>query len=217
MSWQSFIFPRTKLITSSKYNPLIRVNEEYGQYKLLVNGSRQSGMYIQKLWREALKNLAITPDLPIHSILVLGVAGGTVIHELHELYPQARITGVDIDEVMLQIGKKYFRLDKIPRLSLKNANAEEFISKAVYVKEKYDLIVIDLFIGRNIPDFVAQKEFLQKIKTLISPSGTLLINYLRELAYAEKSEELLFTLKSLFSVVRDTKIARNRFFVAGGK
>src|SRR3989344_2102034 len=111
MTWFSYIFPQTILRTSSKYNDDIRVNEERGKLKLLVNGSRESGEYIEKLWKEAFAAFgfgglgSVTP-----SILVLGVAGGTVIHLLRRMFPAAAITGVDIDDVMLDIGRTYFGL-----------------------------------------------------------------------------------------------------------
>ncbi len=217
MSLLSYIFPQTRLINSSKYNQLIRVNEESGRHKLLVNGSRQSGKYVRWLWTGALKNFAITADLPVRSILVMGVAGGDVIHELHRLYPGAQITGVDIDEIMIDIGRKYFGLDDIAELTLKKSDAWDFVNAAVKKKLKYDLIIVDIFIGRSVAGIVEQKDFLIKIKTLLNPSGKVIINYLRELEYKEKSELLSKMLKTVFGHVSDAQIARNRFFLASGK
>src|SRR3990167_4267490 len=99
MTWFSYIFPQTILRTSSKYNSHIRINEERGKLKLLVNGSRESGEYIEKLWKEAFAAFGLGSGLNAPqglppSILVLGVAGGTVIHLLHHMYPIATITGV---------------------------------------------------------------------------------------------------------------------------
>lgn len=227
MTWLSYIFPQTKLITSSKYNHLIRVNEEYGENKLLVNGSRQSGLYIRKLWQKALLDFGIIgPRLPElkqfqfresqkNNILVLGVAGGTVIHMLHGLYPKAKITGIDIDKKMIDIGKKYFGLGEISGLSLVNSDALEFVHNAVRRKSKYDLIIVDLSFGRKIPEFVENKDFLLKIKSLLTDHGKVIINYLRELEYKEKSELLLKLLETVFVHVSDAQIARNRFFMAG--
>lgn len=214
MSWRSYLFPQTVLIASSKYNRLIRVNEEQGKYKLLVNGSRQSGEDIRKLWGHALKDFGIKKDLLLNSILVLGVAGGTVIHELHRLCPQAKITGVDIDQAMLNIGRKYFGLNAVRELTLVKADAKDFAKAALKKKAVYDLIIVDLFIGRNIADFVAQKSFISQLKSLLKPAGILLINYLRELEYLGKSEDLFKMLRTIFTAVRETQIARNRFFLA---
>ena len=214
MSLLSYIFPQTKLITSSKYNKLIRVNEEYGKYKLLVNGSRQSGEYIRKLWQYAFDQFQINKFLQISNILVLGTAGGTVIHLLYDLYPQAKIIGVDIDKVMLGIGQKYFGLDKVKDLSLVNEDAKLWTKRAVKQKLRFDLIIIDLFSGREIPEFVLQKSFLTDLKILLNANGRVVINYLWELKYQQKSEVLFEILKETFTHVSDTRIARNRFFLA---
>src|SRR5687767_13543736 len=118
MRWLTYIIPRIVLDTSSPYNRHIRILEENGKYKLLVNGSRESGEYIKNLWLYAMKNLGITRDLPMKKILVLGVAGGTVIHLFKEMYPEAVITGVEIDPVMITLGKKYFDLENVRHLTI---------------------------------------------------------------------------------------------------
>ncbi len=209
MTWLSYIFPQTVLITSSKYNKLIRVNEERGQYKLLVNGSRQSGEYIRHLWDHALNKFGINETLPIRNILVLGVAGGNVIRLLRRTFPTAKITGVDIDPVMIDIGIKYFKIDKIPDFKIVNADAGEFVNSN---KSHFDLIIVDIFFGRVSSDLTTQNKFLDKLKSIINPDGRVIINYLRELEYAGKSDRLSDTLKNIFKEVSDARIERNRFF-----
>lgn len=209
MSILSYIFPQTIARFSTKYNRDIRVVEEQGKYKLLVSGSRQSGEYIRMLWQRVISDFGVIPSPDVRSILVLGVAGGTVIHLLHAIYPEARIEGVDIDEKMIEVGEKYFSLSKVNGLTLIQGDAATFIKRS---KNHWDLVVIDLFIGANIPPFVGDEVFLLNIKKILTPRGTVLINYLREFEY-EKLSDLLYTrLTKVFSEVKDTKIFFNRFF-----
>ena len=63
-------------------------------------------------------------------ILVLGVAGGTIIRLLHDAYPTAEIIGVDIDRVMIELGKKYFGLKNIPKLTFIVDDAKDFVMKS---------------------------------------------------------------------------------------
>lgn len=200
MSLSSYLIPQTIARFSSKYNQDIRVIEEAGRPKLLVNGSRQSGKYIEWLWKKA---FAAFGPLSASSILVLGVGGGSVIHILRRLYPQALIVGVDIDPQIIEIGKKYFGLSEVPNLELIAADAKDY-----KITRRYDLVIVDLFIGRNIPDFVLERSFLGRLGPRV------IINYLRELEYLDKSEKLKKTLKIVFREVRDFTIARNRFFLA---
>jgi len=88
MSVLSYIVPRVIYKTGSRYNRKIWVVEEAGKNKLLVNGARESGPYIEGLWRYALRELLVDSSRLVQNILVLGVAGGTVIHLLHALYPE---------------------------------------------------------------------------------------------------------------------------------
>lgn len=134
MSLLSYLVPRTVLRFSTQYNSDVRVLEEQGAYKLLVRGSRQSGEYIKILWQTAFSNFGVFPSPDVKNILVLGVAGGTVIHMLHAIYPDAQIEGVDIDEKMIEVGKKYFGLNHVANLTLKRADAKQFVHQAAEEK-----------------------------------------------------------------------------------
>lgn len=211
MKWLSYVVPQTLARPSSSYNPDIRVQIEKGSYKLLVNGSRESGPYIAELWQYAMNQLGFTNNLPVKKILILGVAGGTVIHKLHDMFPDAGMTGVDIDPVMIDIGKKYFGLGAIKNLLLVVSDANEFVAKKK--KSMYDLVILDVFIGREIPDFASSVKFLQLVKGLLKPGGRLFINYLREEEYAVKAETLSKRLSSEFGDVRWIDRYNNRFFM----
>lgn len=211
MSLLSYIFPQTIFRASSKYNRDIRINEECGELKLLVNGSRQSGKYIRKLWEASFRSFHIGRERKIKNILVLGVAGGTVIHLLHKRFPAARITGVDIDTVMIDIGNRYFGLNTIPVLRLVRDDAKHFVRRPAH---RFDLIIVDLFFGREIPAFVESPIFLRRLRYMLDNGGTVVINYLRELEYGMKSDTLMETLQRIFPTVSDFGTYHNRFFAA---
>lgn len=205
----SYIFPQTLYRTSSKYNKDIRVQLVAGNYKLLVHGSRQSGEYIRKLWKKALSSLKKTS---IQTVLVMGIGGGTVIKLLKERYNEAEITGVDIDPVMIEVGKKYFGLDKLPNLKLIRKDAKDYVKEQTPVRKKFDLIIIDIFSGRHNPVFLLEDEFLRNCKKLISKDSELIMNYSYAHDYVTKSERLYRKLKRLFGSVKSQVIGLNRFF-----
>lgn len=206
----SYIYPQTIARFSSAYNKDIRVVEEQGKLKILVNGSPQSGPYIEKLWRKALGSFGFPNTINPRSILVLGIAGGTVIHLLHDWYPSAKITAVDIDQTMIDIGANFFELNSIKNLTIKNIDAQKFISSN---RTTYVLIIVDLSFGRNIPPFVTTRKFLSDIRALVSENGIVVINFLREKEYKEISSDLKQTLMGLFDYVAEKAIFLNRFFV----
>lgn len=214
MTFLSYIWPRLVLSTSTKFNHDIRVIEESGEAKLLVSGSRQSGAYIRRLWEGAFAKFSINKTVAIENILVLGTAGGSVIHILRTLFADSPITAIDIDPVMIRIGYEYFGLKELQDLIVIQKDAREFIGEALAKKAHYDMIVVDLFCGGNIPSFAYSVKFLRQLARVLSKRGILVVNYLRERQYGEKSDVLFATLQTLFSSVGDHKAYRNRFFCA---
>lgn len=213
MSLLSYIVPRVVARYSSPYNRDIRVLEEKGKYKLLVDGSRQSGEYVLKLWQHALCAFGVIPSPDVRKILVLGVGGGTVVHLLHAMYPDATIEGVEIDKEMIGIGKKYFGLGRIEGLILVESDAKVFLEKAVRAKKHWDMILVDTHVGSEIPEFVSNVHFLTLLHHALTSRGKVIINYLRELHYLALSEHLRKKLKKIFGMVRETDIYFNRFFM----
>jgi len=239
MSWKSYLFPQTILITSSAYNRHIRVNEEWGKMKLLVDGSSQSGTYIEKLWKKALKRFSILPSgrtphsrnwgifnsgnenspkqdcvRSIKDILILGVGGGTVISLFHDVFPHVDQTCVDIDKVIIDIAKEYFSIGQIPNIILIEVDAQKYVQQLVKEKKMYDCIVVDLFSGPHVPEFVRDERFLRSLRGILTKDGCVLINYLREREYKKKSDKLYTSLQNVFGQVKDFPIACNRFFYA---
>jgi spermidine synthase len=206
MNWAKFFVPRDIFRTDSPYNHDIRVQTFMGKRNLMVAGSQQSGPYIERLWRAACAAFGVNKELKVRNILVLGIGGGTVIRLLHGLYPRAVIKAVDIDPVIVRIGRTYFGLGDIPNLTINVADAQTWKPRG-----KHDLIVIDLFTGAHIPEFVSSVIFLKRIRDMLAPGGHVVVNYLREKGYGAKSEILSERLMGLFDV-RDYPVFRNRFF-----
>ncbi len=212
MHWLTFLFPRTIVRTSSPYNRDICVIEDRMRYKLLVNGIHESSDYIAGFWQVALDGLQVKKLPAVQDVLVLGVAGGTVIHMLHHFFPNASMHGVDIDATMIRLGKTYFGLDTIKNLTFSVADAEVYVQKQK--PASYTLIVLDLYIARHIPSFIADMKFLARVKRLLRPGGALLINYLRDGDYETKAVHLEKNLQKIYTRVSHIDHLNNRFFLA---
>lgn len=179
----------------SKYNGNITVVSIFGQYSISVASLTQTGPIVEGLWKTALERFKIY-DLRFKNILVLGVGGGSIIKVLRNKYPKAAITGIEIDKEMINIGRKYFNLD-IYNANIKIQDAFTFVKKD---KVKYDLILIDLLIGRNIPKKLSSEEFFQNCKKLLNKKGTIIINRLR-LKGSKNNNLLLPILRKTYASV----------------
>ena len=92
------------------------------------------------------------------------------------------------------------------------ADANAFAEKSAKKGTVFDIVVVDLFIGPKIPEFVSSTAFLNLLHAITRPRGNILINYLRELEYQERSDELIVRLRTLWEHVEDMKLYNNRFF-----
>ena len=146
----------------SKYNGHLRVLHTWGMGNYIqAEGLTQSGGIVESIWKSTVKQLSHQP-LTINNCLILGLGGGTLAKLLRKKYPNAKITGVEIDSIMIELGKKYLDLNKYD-VDIKIADAFEKIQKLQKSKTQYDLVVLDTYNGNNFPIEFESDEFLQKL------------------------------------------------------
>lgn len=133
-----WIWPQTVAVKRSVVNGEIRVVKSRGKYAVVVDGFEQSGPALERVWRQGLKKI---PAEKVLRVLVLGFGCGSVVGPIRERWPAASIVGVEIDEVMLDLGKKYFP-----------ANFAGEVEVAVGDGRKrhggeFDLVIVDAYVG----------------------------------------------------------------------
>lgn len=195
----SYILPRLIYKTSSRYNKKIEVKEINGRYTLLVNGIEQTGNYTQKLWRIGLQPIL---HRQYKNILIFGVGGGGLFHILNRRFRNAKLIGVDIDDSIINIAKNYFGLDGIPSLTLIRQDARSFRSYTLY-----DLVIVDLYIGNDVPEFVTKKTFLLRMYRMLAPNGQMVLNYYNEFNKVQNAAKIA----SLFTQAKAKSVLRNIF------
>jgi spermidine synthase len=212
MKLLSYLIPQVLFNASTKFNKKIKVLEVNGKNRLYVNGILQTGPYDESIFRSAFTYFGLNERQNVHSILMLGLGGGFVADLMHGQYPNAHITCVDIDSEMVGIAKRYFGLQKISAITYIVSDAEKYVQEAP--KNEYDLVVIDLFIGDSIPQFVEKPDFLAALHRLMHPNSALLVNYQAYQTYAIRRAQLHKNLSLLFSRVMIKNIRRNCFICA---
>ena len=172
--WLSYILPITIYEKKSQISKNLEVTWNNG--KLVIDSENTNYSYgsLQKVLRNGLYSIGKERIQNMNSILVLGVAGGSVIKTLvDEFQFKGKITGVEIDEEITTIANQYFKLNEITNYTPIIADANEFVKK---INEKFDLIIIDIFEDSNMPDFLFEKEFIFNIKQLLNSKGFVLFN-----------------------------------------
>src|SRR3990170_5522991 len=75
-----------------------------------VEGLTQSGGIVGGIWMKTLKKVK-SEKFKIKSCLILGLGGGTAAKIAKSLWPEAEITGVEIDPIMVELGIRYLSLE----------------------------------------------------------------------------------------------------------
>jgi spermidine synthase len=103
----------------------------------------------------------------------LGFGAGSVYRLVRETFGEkVKIRGVELDPVMIQIYHDYFKKesDQIQIIQ------DDVLSYMHRQTETYDMILIDVFIGENIPETVFADSFVYAVEKALNLNGILLWN-----------------------------------------
>lgn len=152
-----------------------------GSLALMANGSEQSGLYFDSLWTGIFKHLT---DQKIFfdpkNVLILGCGGGTQPKLLNGPFKgrsDRKITVIEIDENVVTMAKKHFGLSQNKNLTVIIGDAFKTLSKFSRKKEKFDLVIVDLFVGETVPKKITDRLFLQSLSKITTNDGLIIFNY----------------------------------------
>jgi len=170
----SYLIPIKIYEAKSALSKSIEVTWANGELVLDSLNTNYSYGSLQRILKVGLKNIGFDKITVMDSILVLGVAGGSVIKTLvDEVKFKGKITGVELDSEIIKIANTYFKLDQIKNLEIVIDDAFEFVLKT---KNKYDLIIIDIFQDTTMPNFLFETFFINRICYLLKSKGIVLFN-----------------------------------------
>ena len=113
----------------------------------------------------------------IRRVLVLGVGGGAVMHQLASWFPEADITGIELDKTHLAIARRFFHL-KGKHITLIQQDAIDWVKR--YRGLPFDLIIDDLFTeeeGEPVRVIAASQSWLNHLLRLMTSDGALVMNF----------------------------------------
>ncbi|MDR6968453.1 spermidine synthase [Flavobacterium arsenatis] len=172
--WFSYILPINILKKKSTVSKSLEVTWANGELVLDSANTNYSYGSLQRILRKGLKSIGYEKINKMEHVLVLGVAGGSVIKTLaNEIGCRGKITGVEIDSSVIALANEYFQLNQIPNLEIVIDDAFEFVLKT---KKKYDLIIIDIFQDTTMPNFLFEEFFINRIGFLLNENGFILFN-----------------------------------------
>lgn len=214
------LFPRVIFRGKSKFNGEVVIKDFLWQRLLYADGVIQSGGVVEDIWKKALKriqNTAMPAGRPaklagrqesrIENVLVLGLGGGTVIRLIRRYWPHASVTAVELDPLIIDLGKRFFSLTPKNNFKVINGDAIKFDPQH---RKGFDLVLIDLYFGKKIPAGAEKDVFLRNIKSLLASDGRAIFNRIR---FSKKNFEA--SLKEHFCYIEKVETVSNLFFIVG--
>ncbi len=148
----------------------------YNQNQLNTQYSRRH-FFTGSVW-DLLTLPVLLTKTELSRVLVLGVGGGTVLHQLDHIYHPPAMIGIELDPVHIKIARRFFDLDK-PNLAIHRADAIQWVED--YRGERFDLIIDDLFLERDGQPYrtaQAGRLWLRQLLRILSPKGVLVQNHI---------------------------------------
>ncbi len=118
--------------------------------------------------------LLLTPQPK--KILIAGLGGGTLPLAFNDLFPEAQIDIVEVDQAVVNVAKQFFFFEENANMTVTVNDARVFVKRAGILGEKYDFIILDAFGGDYIPEHLLTQEFLEEVKQIMTDDGVLVAN-----------------------------------------
>lgn len=201
----SYFYPITVYNKSSNISKSLEVTLYNGKTLLNTKNTNYSYGSLQTVLKKGLLTIGKSEIGKMDSILVLGVAGGSVVKTLITDFEFTKsIIGVELDAEIIEIANAYFDLDKVTNFKCIIDDAEQFVATN---KDLYDLIIIDIFKDTEMPEFLFQESFISNVKQRLHKKGYIIFNMM--ILDASKKDKIEQYLKYFEDEIYAKKALKN--------
>ncbi len=205
-------FPKVVETKQSPINGEITVYKMLKNYSISVDNLTQSGGLVSSVWKKTTNYLDHHHfTSPPKKLLFLGLSAGASLPHIYAKWPKAKITGLEIDPIMIKLGEKYFGLKSYNQLKIEIQDAFEWLHDH---RQAYDVVYVDMYIGRDVPFQATTRSFLQKIKFHLNENGVAVFNRLKLKNQSGSLKDFDKDLRYIFHDVRVIPTPVNRVFMA---
>jgi spermidine synthase len=108
----------------------------------------------------------------VDSLLMIGLAAGTVAKQFTQAYGPIPIDGVEIDPEIVEAGREFFEMNE-PNLNVVVADGRYYLSDT---DNTYDVVAIDAYRQPYIPFHLTTKEFFEEVEAHMTADGAAIVN-----------------------------------------
>lgn len=169
--------------TAYNYIQVVETQEGY-RYLLLNEGQGVHSIYHPDIYRyngtwdyfltAPYFNTDYQPD-DVESLLVIGLAAGTIPRQYQAVYGDIPMTGVEIDGGIIEAGEQFFDMNAelMPSLETYAQDGRYILNQ---LDEQFSVIAIDAYRPPYIPWHLTTVEFFQEIEQHLTDDGVVAIN-----------------------------------------
>jgi len=207
----SYIIPVTIANKRGGQNKFLEFILYRNQWQLATEDALYSDGTRYEPFRVAFKNVSPESLQSAEDCLVLGTGLGSIVQILSKKHScNPNYTLVEYDEDILHWAMESLAAMGIGNLTPYFGYAEEFVKEAR--QNAYDLICIDIFTGREVPQQFTQPEFLVATRRLLRPGGTWIMNYIMN--DNRETMQFLGNVKSIFPEMDIIEKNQNMILIA---
>lgn len=150
----------------------LRLNEGLDSFHSVTRpGQVWTGAYFDAFVLPAL--LGAPADDGRRDVLVIGLAAGTMARQLLALDPAARVTGIEIDEALVGVGRRWFGLPEEMEV-VAGVDGRVALGAA---GRRYGAILVDAYAQQiYLPPHLCTAEFFALVRSRLRPGGVAALN-----------------------------------------
>lgn len=184
----------------------LSTNVLFGVQSVYMKQDELTGMY----YDYAMAAPLMLKDKPTDQmdVLILGMGTGTYATQCRKYFGDMNIEGVEIDEKITDLSRKYFSLAEDVPVTTYDGRA--FLNAS---QKAYDVIMVDAYQDITIPFQMSSKEFFALVKSHLKDDGVMVVNMnMRGTKEGNINQYLSDTIGSVFTteVIVDVAGSSNR-------
>ena len=169
---------------------ILSTNVLFGVQSVAMKNGGLSGLY----YDTALAAPMMTGRPAGSDILVLGMGSGTYASECAEFIDGVTVEGVEIDEKITDLARKYFGLPENVKVTTYDGRAFLNVSD-----KKYDVIMVDAYQDITIPFQMSSVEFFGLVRDHLTEDGVMVVNMnMRSDRAGSVNDKLIDTIAAVF-------------------
>lgn len=178
----------------------LSTNVLFGVQSVYMKDDTLTGLY----YDYAMAAPLMVPDKNSDSmeVLILGMGTGTYATQCRKYFGDMNIEGVEIDEKITKLSRKYFALPD--DINVTTYDGRAFLNAS---DRKYDVIMVDAYQDITIPFQMSSVEFFRLVKSHLNENGVMVVNMnMRGNDDGDINQYLADTISSVFGNVYTVEV-----------